>query len=238
MASNSFRAAPPCLAVVTPIDPATCLPDTAGNTSFVLPFCSDWEITDELSDDIDLSATDSAGAPCGPQMRIIGRTKYKQLTCRLATTDWLLEAALMGGDVAVDLNGTGDAVGIQRLTSASSSFCSPSQRGAVSIAIVRGAGICGTSGFCAPPSLTGATNCVLEVFPYVTNIRRSPGTLTKTDANEPEYIAEVYPLGFSVPGPFMGYPNTVQANAIHLEHFVDCDTLPSPSCDPVPYPFL
>lgn len=237
MASNSFRAAPPCLAIITPIDPVTCLPITTGLTSYAMSICADWEVTDQLTDDIDLTSVDSAGQNCGPQMRIKGSVKYKELTLRGAMTDWSLEAALMGTAAALDLNGTGDVVGIQRLATGGSSFCAPGERGAVSIALVRGVGICGSSGFCAPANTTGATNCVLEVFPYVTNFRRSPGTFTKTDANEPEFIGEVYPLGTDTPGPFMGYPNTVLADAIHLEHFIDCSTLPSPSCDPIAYPF-
>lgn len=235
MASNAFRGGNLCVAVITPIDPATCLPDVTVD-SWVVPMCSDWEVSDVLTDDIDLTATGPAGDSCGPQMRILGQTKYQELTFRFAMTDWSLEGALRGNAVSIELNGTGDVIGIQRKIGKASGFCNPGAAGAVSILAIRGVGICGSSGFCAPVSTTGATNCVAELFPYVTNIRRSAGTYTKSDANEPEYTAEVYPYGVPAVNP-MGLTMTVDADALHVEQFIDCDLVPSTTCEPVPYPF-
>lgn len=235
MASNSYRAGPTCLSVVTPIDPATCLPDETVD-SFVVPMCADWEITDVLTDDVDFTATGALG-PCGPILEFKGVPKYKEITFRFATQDFFLESALMGNAVSVDLNLTGDAVGIQRLIQGSGSPCGQATLPAISLAIIRKVGLCGSSGACAPVSATGGTNCVLEILPYITNIRRSAGTFTRTDANEAEYTGIIYPLGAGVPGPFMGHPGPIQAGAVHIEHFIDCNALPVPSCDGQPYPF-
>jgi len=235
MANNCHIEYASCMMIAVPLDATCSIVEDA--PTFVSAGFTEINGEWEREEGTDYSAKNAAGQLCGPDLKGPDVDKWINLSGTLCLMDWGLLAMATGNPLT--LNAGGDVVGYGERVTPPTAPCAVNVQPRFALAVITrsatGDGVCDPSG-----GADGATECLLHVYPLVTNFKHSAPS-HKDERRMVEFTARAYNNPNILRGPWNLYPaanvpDTIPGDLAHWEGFIPCTGLPTPGCDPQDHP--
>lgn len=228
MADSAYTKKAPCVGFFTPFDPTTCEPLTVTHV-FKLAGDTPIETAPEYADDQDWTERATDQSQCGPPLVKRGQLTRSELTLSRCLSSPEFTALLLGSNGRALSDGT-DTTGYVESIETSLSICSQAPLPSGLLGVVSPIGKCGSSGYCA----TGAGNCVVEVWPFVTEPRLTARNVAAvSDPWSASFWAYGLPadIAANIPANIQAlFPGGLVADDFHAENQIDCALVPPVSC--------